>query len=248
MSARVVLIATTVLYRATIADETPYIEHEFPSDVETVLAADELAELAGRTRSQQWHRPNESTRTNRGYLREMLLREQTNEFDHASATFYIDGVSRNLTHDYFRRLTVSELSPRFTDMSEGDAVIPAPFVHSEEMTADLDEHYSDSIDLYCAFIYRLRQAGFSETECRTAAAAVLPGASDTALVVTGTMAQWREAVSKALSVSASLEQREVGTAILRKLRDVAPNTFQDMRAPGLRLVPDAVDEPEPVAA
>ncbi len=237
MIPRVVLIAATNLYRMDLAENTPYIEHMFPEDV--VLACDELAEVAGRVRA--FNFSTDDRPTNRALLGDMLGRGQTVEFDHAHATFYIDQVSRDFTHDFFRRLTVSELSLRFTSMHDAMPVVPKPYLHDDDMIEDHEEHFERSLMLYDAHFSRLRMAGFTETDARTAAATLLPGCTETAVVVTGSIAQWRDAVTKADSVSASYEMRTVGAAIRRHLHRIAPHSFQDVPGSPLAVVPEPAE-------
>lgn len=257
MTARAILIATTVLYRQRIADDTPYVEHEFPSDVETVLAADELAELAGRACYASWDRPNPTTATNRGYLRNILMHEHYSVLEHASATFYVDGISRACSHELVRHrhLSFSQLSQRYVNATEYGCVIPPNMRGDGDWQADIEDHFESSLSLYDDFVAQMESSGYSRKEAREAARAVLPNSTETALVVTGNMRAWRGFIAKRMSPGADAEIRDVATLILRELRGVAPNTFQDM-PPMLRPVPDdgpigtAVfeDKPEPVAA
>jgi len=58
--------------------------------------------------------PSEKTATNMGYMANILKQQHYSIMEHASATFYIEGVSRNLTHELIRHrhLSYSELSQR----------------------------------------------------------------------------------------------------------------------------------------
>lgn len=245
MSANAVLIATTMLYRDNI-DRTPYVQHPFPSDVETVLAADELAELAGRASSDEDDiaRSLCDPRTNYTYLRSALLSGDESPFEHASATFYVSDISRALTHELKsnRDLVFSELSSRVCASDYG-YVTPPAFRGNDATEEQLEEFHDDCMILYDSLVDRGQRNGLSVTEARDAARAVVPNCQETAIVVTGTMRVWREVIGRLNTADA--EAREFAGIVLMALRDVAPNTFQDMRAP-LRLVRD--DEPEPVAA
>jgi thymidylate synthase (FAD) len=76
-----------------------------PADAELITAngmrwetdadgGEALAEFAGRACYQAWHKPNPSTATNAGYLRHILEVGHLSVIEHATATFYITGVSR----------------------------------------------------------------------------------------------------------------------------------------------------------
>lgn len=248
MTARALLLATTVIYRDRFAD-TPYTEHPFPSDVETVMAADELAEFAGRSCYGSWNRPNPNTATNHDYIRSILVKEHYSVLEHASATFWITGISRSLTHELIRHrhLSYSQLSQRFVDSREAEFVTPPAMVHDEDMTTDLAEHFADSVALYEDFVDILTEKGYSRKEAREAARAVLPNCTETTLVVTGNMRTWREVIEKRIAPGADAEIRSLAGQILRQLKQVAPNTFMDIGYGGaIQLVPD--EEAEPIGS
>ena len=74
----------------------------------------------------------------------------------------------------------------------------------------------------------LVQQGVSRKEARGAARSVLPNMTETEIIVTGNLRAWREFLDKRLSEGADLEIRELAQEILKQLKEVAPNTFQDM--------------------
>ena len=91
-----------------------------------------LAEFAGRACYQAWHKPNPSTATNAGYLRHILEVGHLSVIEHASATFYVTGVSRSLTHELIRHrhFSFSQLSQRY--VPSGDAVMVEPDVIADD--------------------------------------------------------------------------------------------------------------------
>jgi thymidylate synthase (FAD) len=96
-----------------------------------------LAEFAGRACYQAWNKPNPSTATNAGYLRHILEVGHLSVIEHASATFYITGVSRSLTHELIRHrhFSFSQLSQRYVPardaaMVEPDVIAADPELHS----------------------------------------------------------------------------------------------------------------------
>lgn len=91
------------------------------SEVETLI------EFAGRACYQSFHRPVEATNTTEKYTANTLFnRGHWSIAEHASATFYITGVSRAFTHELIRHrhLSFSQLSQRFVDESKPGVVIP----------------------------------------------------------------------------------------------------------------------------
>lgn len=250
MAARALLIATTVLYRERLA-ESPYAEHPFPSNVETVMSADELAEFAARSRNLSWDRPNPDTVTNSAYLKALISGEHFRELEHASATFYVTGVSLGLVQSLAseKALTCSPLAQRYVDRREADYVAPTAILDDEELTNALADFYEDACDLYEDFLDALVGRGYSTRDAQDAALSVLPMSTESTLVVTGTMRAWRDVISARVALSADAESRELAWTLLRQLRDVAPNTFQDIPTSGkltaseirqLFAVPDSV--------
>lgn len=83
---------------------TDYAPHD--EEIGAVKEADELAELAGRLCYRSWSRPNPATATNDGYLRNIIEQQHFSVLEHASATFYVGGVSRSLSHEQIGRAHV----------------------------------------------------------------------------------------------------------------------------------------------
>lgn len=242
MTAQAVLLATTILYRERFAD-TPYTEHPFPSDVETVMAADELAEFAGRSEDESWDRPHSASATNRRYLEKALIHEHYSVLEHASATFWITGVSRSLTAELIRHsgLAYSRLSER-TDQSDADFVVPPVYRTSKEAIEAVGDIFDDSRDAYRFLVARGIANGLSVREARDAARCVLPGCTETTILVTGDMRTWREVIDRYNVPAADAEIRELAQSLLRQLAEIAPNSFQDMvpRGPTHTVLTDEV--------
>lgn len=198
--------------------------------------ADTLAHFSGRACYQAWDMPNEATRTNQGYLSNIIKQGHFSVLEHASATFYVEGVSRNLTHELVRHrhLSYSELSQRFVDMKDAKLVVP-PAVR-EHFTEDdenipvdgmqeLDEEHSWA---YETVVDNLVKSGKTRKQAREAARFYLPSGMETKIVVTGNMRAWRDMLHKRYSVHADAEIREFATEVLSQLREIAPASFQDI--------------------
>ena len=237
---RVILIASTVLHRERLA-QFGYEQHPFPNgECETVLAADELVEVAGRVCYQSWDRPNPDTETNRGYVHNIIDKEHFSVMQHATATFYIDGISRTLSQQLVRHhhLSPSELSQRFVDSSDADFVTPPAFRHTPMLETLLRDHFEESIELYEDATDVLRREGMTRKEAREAARAFLPNCTETKLIVTGNLQAWREFIQKRRSPGADAEIRELADVLLQQLRGIAPNSFQDIVRAGSSVWPD----------
>lgn len=95
-----------------------------------------LAEFAGRACYQAFERKRPETATNKGYLANIQKQSHWSVLEHASASLYIQGVSRALTHELVRHrhMSYSQLSQRYVDSGDVKFVIP-PMI--EQMAREL---------------------------------------------------------------------------------------------------------------
>lgn len=214
----VVLVAYTVMHWDNVLAKTPYQKGNGTD-------RDELAEFAGRSCYQSWGRPNPVTATNQGYLNHILEEDHQSVLEHASATFYVTGVSRSLTHELIRHrhLSYSEVSQRYVDVSSFKVVVPPAL--RERFGSDMIPLSTQEKQQYNASLYELRD--LPRKEGRQAARAWLPGATETKVVVTGNMRAWRYVIQKRNTEFADKEIQLFAQEVLRQLKRIAPNTFQD---------------------
>lgn len=214
---------------------TPFGEF-FYSDRDALMSdADTLSHFAGRSCYQAWDMPNEKTRTNMGYLANILKQGHESVLEHGSATFYIEGVSRNLTHELIRHrhLSYSELSQRFVNMEDANCVMP-PTIRPqfEELVPGVLEDGMQPLGeaertLYKARVDDLMEAGRTRKQAREAARYYLPSGMETRIVVSGNHRAWRDMLKKRYSVHADAEICELATKLLESLRELAPGIYQD---------------------
>lgn len=203
--------------------------------------ADILAEAAGRLCYDSFNLPNPDTATNQGYLANILRAEHLSVLEHATATFLVEGVSRSLLMEFrtHRHLSFSARSTRYMDESESGYVVPpalrshltdviAP-VADKDFTLQfvLDTLWDHAQDVYTDVFNLLVHNGSTRKEAREAAREFLSGATETEFVVTGNHHAWRDVLKKRLAPGAAAEIRELSAEILRQLKDLAPNTYQD---------------------
>lgn len=218
--------------------------------------AETLTVYAGRGCYESWSRPNEKTREDKDYLRRTLFEQgHFSILEHASATFYLTGVSRALTHELVRHrhLSFSQLSQRFVDESEANIVIP-PAVRkakAEEVSRSgeslgsvhsrtLEEYYDglrgrlpDALEEsagnalwdYGVYVKALTAGGLSRKQAREAARAVLPNMVETRIVVTGNLRAWHEVIERRTAPDADAEFQEVAGMIREELQRLAPEVF-----------------------
>lgn len=191
--------------------------------------ADTLAHFAGRSCYQAWEMPRKETANDMGYLDNILKQGHHSVLEHATVTFYVEGVSRNLTHELIRHrhLSYSELSQRYVNVANMSMVIPPamrkfPFIQRfVEAVEDVTTSY------YNEAVTKLEKSGTLGKKAREAARYFIPGGIETKIVVSGNHRAWRDMLAKRYSEHADAEIREFATEILRQLREIAPATYQD---------------------
>lgn len=195
--------------------------------------ADHLHEAAGRSCFQSWGRPNPATADTGDYLANIIDSGHESVLAHGSATFYLEDVSRSLTHELIRHryLAVSELSQRYVAMGDSYTVVPPLWRHTHAEAGRFAEHHAASVKLYEELVAAAQDRGVSRKEARQAARAVLPGGTETRIVVSGNYRAWRDFIKQRHSPHADAEIREVAGELLRQLSLLAPGTFQDLTEP-----------------
>lgn len=209
-----------------------------PSDVSWSTDAEggsALAEFAGRSCYQAWDKSNPATATNYGYLRHVLEVGHHAVLEHASATFYLTGISRALAAELtrHRHFSFSELSPRHVpdqqSVVEPTVVAEDPDLHRaflagvaaaevahRQLLDGLQERFADS-----------GGAGLRRKQLRQAARTLLPGATETTLVMTGNYRAWRQLLALHGADHADQEMRVVVLGCLAALQKLAPAVFAD---------------------
>lgn len=201
----------------------------------SIEPADHLAEFAGRSCYQSFGRPNPKTAANTDYLANILRQQHFSVLEHASATFYVEGVSRSLTHELVRHrhLSFSQLSQRYVDEGEAGVVVPPALLETQEIRKSVrhivEDIHDRTTNAYQTIQQILDDNGITGKKAKEAARAFLTNMTETKIVVTGNHRAWREFLAKRLSVAADAEIRELAIEILRQLVRVAPGTYQDFK-------------------
>lgn len=196
--------------------------------------AETLTTFAGRACYQSFGRPNEATADDGDYLRRTVFEQQHGSIaEHASATFYLTGVSRAFTHELIRHrhLSFSQMSQRFVDEGDSSIVVP-PAVWGLEGIAgrkaihDLEYVAHVANQGYADLVCRLTVSGLPRKQAREAARAVLPNMTETKIVVTGNLRTWHEVIERRTAPDADAEIREVMGIIRQELHEhVSPVLF-----------------------
>jgi thymidylate synthase (FAD) len=211
---------------------------EAPPDVDWSTDAEggqALAEFAGRACYQSWSKPNPATATNATYLAHLLEVGHLSVLEHGTATFYLTGISRSLSHEFVRHrhFSYSQLSQRYVPEVDAAMVEPDVIAADPELHERFEAATQASVRAYEELLKGLeaRLVGDNATlvrkQARQAARAVLPNATETRMVVTGNYRAWRHFVATRASEHADVEIRALAVACLRELSKAAPNVFAD---------------------
>lgn len=218
-----------------LADVLPPLDNG--EDGMGVDAADFLAEFAGRACYQSWERPNPKTATTEAYLAHILDVKHYSVLSHASVSFYIEGVSRSLTHELIRHrfLAFSQLSQRYVDGKDMDWVCPPLALDIPEIQKYMGNQFAASVREYEALTKMLGFAAedqgitgtLAKKRAREAARAVLPNSTETKIVVSGNLRAWRDFLAQRWTQGADLEIQRLAGVLLGELISIAPATFAD---------------------
>lgn len=190
----------------------------------------ELIEFAGRLCYESFGLPNPDTADNGGYVRNIVSLGHESVLEHVSVTFYVEGVSRNLTHELIRHrhLSFSELSQRYVNMSEADVVLPPAFREVEPDLPTKAPLHPDLVAEYNHNISTLEEAGIKGKKAREAARAVLPASMETKFVVTGNLRAWRDILPKRISKLADAEMQRFAKKVWEILSAEYPDVYADI--------------------
>lgn len=160
---------------------------------------------------------------NPGFIRQRIQAGHESILEHASATFDISGISRACSHQLVRHrlASYSQESQRYVNMSDSEFVVPESIKNSPEaeLVWDLAIHemqqtYKDLL----AFGIKKEDARF-----------VLPNATKTRIIVTMNFRELRHFFKLRLAKDAQWEIRQLAGAMLRLIKEQAPNVFEDIQ-------------------
>ncbi|MBM4608253.1 FAD-dependent thymidylate synthase, partial [Rhodococcus hoagii] len=219
-----------------------------PSDIPWETDADggeALAEFAGRACYQSWVQAEPAHRDNAGYLRHLLevgppVRPRTRQ-----RQLLYQRHLRSCTHELIRHrhFSYSQLSQRFVRENDANVVIPPAIAGDARPEALFAKATEASRGAYAELLEALEEKLADEPngpvrnkQARQAARSVLPNATETRVVVTGTTGL-ATFVEMRATEHADVEIRHVAIECLRQLQVAAPNVFGDFEILTLPDVP-----------
>jgi thymidylate synthase (FAD) len=162
--------------------------------------------------------------------------------EHASFTFYIEGVSRVLTHQLVRHriASYSQRSQRYVAHDSFDYVIPPQLegrtVQSDEGETDAVAYFEETMRLIAARYAALNDAlGRTGERSNEDARYVLPNACESKIFVTMNARELQHFFGERLCQRAQWEIRRVAEMMLETVKPVAPAAFRGVGPKCIRL-------------
>ena len=190
-----------------------------------------LLEFAGRACYQSWDKPNPKTAETVDYIGHMLDVNHLSVVEHATASFYLEDVSRSFTHELVRHrhLSFSQLSQRYVDLAENTVMPVMPPLCRKDSVAEsiVYDAFATAVESYIRLETHLRETHpeLGTKQVREAARALLPNCTPTSIVVSGNFRSWLEFIDKRDNQHADREIAEVAGVIRALLKQVAPAVF-----------------------
>lgn len=135
---------------------------------------------------------------------------------HWAATFLLDGVSRALTHQLVRHrlLSFSQESQRYVSLDKGGwyPIVPSAIASKTQARQIVDETWRAIERGY----EQLRELGIRKEDARY----LLPNATSTTIMVSGSIAVWRDVFRQRCAPDAQWEIRDVANAMKGMLIDL----------------------------
>lgn len=183
-------------------------------DVERVI------ERAGRTSYQSFEKEGEGTE--RSFIKMLLKRGHHSVLEHGWATFRIKEISRALSHQFVRHRIASftQKSQRYVDESNFSWITPPSISQNPSAVKIYEELMKKAREAY----RKLKEMGIKSQDARY----ILPNATETEIVITANMREWRHIIQLRGDPSSQWEIRKLAINILKVLKEHCPTIFCDM--------------------
>ncbi len=215
-------------------------------DTDTANAAELLCMIAGKLCYDAF---GKGRREVAPYLMNIIESRHGSVLEHASWSFILRGVSRVFSHEHVRHragIAISQRSQRYVNERESGQVL-LPMIERnpeakrvwEEAVKKAQEAYERLIEILGADLEReIPDKTLRVKVVRSAARAVMPNATETALFWTANARALRHYIEMRATEEADLEIRRVAIQILKIMRDEAPNLFGDFE---ITTLPDGTE-------
>lgn len=227
--------------RVTLVGRTQYMnpDHLGWKANNLIPGGQALAELAGRICYLSFgdgqidgHQTVKGRDGNAEYLENILRRAHGSVIEHASLSFLVEGISRTLSHEWVRHRAgwaYSQLSQRFVSEDDVAFVKPPAIEFGTEEFEAWKFACDDSLAAYAELRAALTARGASKKRINEAARSVLPGCTETKMVVTANARSWRQWLEMRGAEGADAEIRSLAVTMLIHLQAELPDMFRDFK-------------------
>lgn len=176
-----------------------------------------IERIAKTSRASQ---PGKTLDETRAFIRKLIKLGHESPLEHASATFFIGGISRACSHQLVRHRLASFIqeSQRFM-LVRNEYVLPDSIAESE-----LGKEYEELLEKAHQVYLRLIQEGIPLEDARY----ILPQGFTTSLVLTANFRELRHIIRLRAAQDAQWEIRTVAKLMLATLLEQAPSCFEDL--------------------
>jgi thymidylate synthase (FAD) len=204
---------------------------------EGATEAENLIEMGGRLCYLSFGE-RQSPKSNREYIRHLIVHGHESVLEHASWSFVLMGVSRGFSHQLVRHragFSFSQLSQQYVDHRTGPMVMPQ-LVQRVPAAADRWEAaVENSREAYRELLRLLKEEGADLPPreklraIRSAARTLLPEGAETKILFTANARSLRHFLATRGSVEGDEEMRQVSALLLVLLQREAPSVFADFK-------------------
>ncbi|MGL4387880.1 MAG: FAD-dependent thymidylate synthase [Brevinema sp.] len=153
------------------------------------------------------------------FLPNLLKSGHTSVFEHSSASFHIQEISRAASHQIVRHRhsSFSQRSQRYVNEQDFNFVTPSRITENPEA----HELYKKVMNDINHYYHQLIELGIKKEDARF----IMPNAAETELVMTANFREWLHVIDMRVSRGAQWEIRKLTTLIWKELYNHAPNIF-----------------------
>jgi thymidylate synthase (FAD) len=166
------------------------------------------------------------------FVHKLMAMGHTSPLEHAVFSFYIEGVSRAMTHQLVRHrlASYSQRSQRYVDHTGFDYIVPPDLegrtVDVEGGPVDAVAYFEQTMQIIAERYARLRETlGQKAEKSNEDARYVLPNACETKIVVTMNARELLHFFEERLCMRAQWEIRSAAGEMLKLVKDVCPAVF-----------------------
>ncbi|HEV7938480.1 MAG TPA: FAD-dependent thymidylate synthase [Solirubrobacteraceae bacterium] len=197
--------------------------------------AENMIEIAGRICYMSFGE-RQSPKSNREYIRHLIVHGHESVLEHASWSFLISGVSRGFSHQLVRHrvgFAFSQLSQQYVDHDLAETVMPEVVKDIPEAAklwqASVDRGLTDYRELMRVLADAPSDLAPRERSrlLHSAARSLLPNASETKLAFSANARAIRHLLATRGGIEGDEEMRMMSASLLSLMREEAPSVFED---------------------